>query len=198
MIWPFSVFVFVCLFVFLAFSIFSIIQLYCPIWDFSHGKFGSLFPGKASATESRYPSYGARWVFRCFHNPPNSAMHHRVFIVCTDVNACDWPHGGVRTHVRESALKVDSGMKKFFAAPGNRTCVGGVSVLRSTNWATCPPPFCLFLCILILVNYAGRDCFRSGRPGDVPCYQTCNSEAVYLKWAPHPIESDYAAWLALA
>ena len=37
-------------------------------------------------------------------------MDRRIFKVHTDVNACDctW---GVRTHVTESALKVDSGRK---------------------------------------------------------------------------------------
>ena len=41
-------------------------------------------------------------------------------------------HRGVRTHVRESSLKVDWRRKKFLAAPGNRTCVSSVTV----RWAT--------------------------------------------------------------
>ena len=50
--------------------------------------------------------------------------------------------GGVRTHARESALKIVS-RRKSLAAPGNRTCLSGVPVRRSTNWATSPPPFIL-------------------------------------------------------
>ena len=33
-------------------------------WDFSHGEIRAVFPrGKPAATESRYPTYGACWVF---------------------------------------------------------------------------------------------------------------------------------------
>ena len=53
-------------------------------------------------------------------------------------------HGGggggevVRTHVRESALKVDSG-RKIPCSTGVSNLLIGVPVLRSTNWATSPP-----------------------------------------------------------
>ena len=33
--------------------------------------------------------HGACWVCLCCYNPPNSGMDYRIFIVCTDVNACD-------------------------------------------------------------------------------------------------------------
>ena len=65
-------------------------------------------------------------------------MDYRIFSVHTDVNACGYTRECTET-VRESALKVDSGKKKSHAAPGNRTCVSGVSVRRSTNCATSPP-----------------------------------------------------------
>ena len=69
------------------------------------------FPqGKPAATESRYPTYGACWMFKCFHNPPNSDMDYRFFIVRGDVNACDFSRGSTDTE-RETALKVDSGRK---------------------------------------------------------------------------------------
>ena len=69
------------------------------------------FPwGKPAATESRYPTYCACWVFQCFHNPPNSGMDYRIFNMGSDVNACDCTWGCTDT-VRESALKVDSGRK---------------------------------------------------------------------------------------
>ena len=90
------------------------------------------FPrGKPAVTESRYPAYGACWICRCFHNPPNFDMDYRIFDVRTDVNACGCTRGCTDT-VRESALKVDSG-EKSLAAPGNRTCVSGVPVRRSAN-----------------------------------------------------------------
>ena len=63
--------------------------------DFSQGKIGLLSParGKPAAIESRYPTYGACWVFSCFHNPPNSDMDYGIFNVRTDVNACDCTRG---------------------------------------------------------------------------------------------------------
>ena len=62
-----------------------------------------LFPrGKPAAAESRYPTYGACWVFYSV-----SIIHMRA-----DVNdACDCTRGAARRHVRESALKVDTGRK---------------------------------------------------------------------------------------
>ena len=58
-------------------------------------------------------------------------MDYRILNERTDVNACDCTRGCTDT-VRESALKVDFG-RKSLAAPGNRTCVSGVLVRRSTN-----------------------------------------------------------------
>ena len=54
--------------------------------------------------------YGACWVCLCRHNPPNSDMDYRVFIVRTNVSACDCARGCTDTE-KESALKVDSGKK---------------------------------------------------------------------------------------
>ena len=42
-----------------AFVVVVVVTTVLSHWDFSHGKFGSLSPGKASATESRFPTYGA-------------------------------------------------------------------------------------------------------------------------------------------
>ena len=74
------------------------------------GNSGCFPQGKPAVTESRYPTCGARWVFSCFHNPPNSDMGYRIFNVRIDVNACDRTRGCTDT-VRESALRVDSGRK---------------------------------------------------------------------------------------
>ena len=74
------------------------------------GNSGRFPRGKPAATESRYPAYGACWVFQCLHNPPNSDLDYRIFNVRTNVDACDCTRGGTDT-VRESALKADSGRK---------------------------------------------------------------------------------------
>ena len=39
------------------------LQLVLSHWDFSPEKFWLLYPGKSTATESCYPTYGAFWVF---------------------------------------------------------------------------------------------------------------------------------------
>ena len=74
------------------------------------GNFDCLSRGKPTATESRYPTYGACWVFECFRNPPNSDMDNRIFNVRTGVNACDCARGCTNT-VRVSALKIDTERK---------------------------------------------------------------------------------------
>ena len=70
------------------------------------GNSGCLPGGKPGATESRYATYVACWVFPCFHNPPNSDMDYGILNVRTDVNVYDCTRGCTDT-VRESALKVD-------------------------------------------------------------------------------------------
>ena len=75
----------------------------------------------------------ACWVCLCCHNPPNSDRDYSIFIVRTNVNACDCTRG-CRDTERESALKVDSVRN----APGNRTCVSGVSVRRSKQLSYIP------------------------------------------------------------
>ena len=93
----------------MAFSIYSFLFYFTTVlshWYFSREIFGSL-----PVTELRYPTYGAYWVFYCFHNPPNSHADYAIFNnVRKDVNACGRPRGCTDT-VRESSLKVDSGRK---------------------------------------------------------------------------------------
>ena len=62
------------------------------------------FPGESQLRQSRatQPVVHAGCV--------SVSMDYRIFNVRTDVNACDFTRD-VRTHVRESALKVDSGRK---------------------------------------------------------------------------------------
>ena len=68
------------------------------------GNSGCFPRGKLAATESRYPSYCARWG----HRTPTWTMGS---LTCAQMLMHAIAHGGVRTHVRESALKVDSGRK---------------------------------------------------------------------------------------
>ena len=79
-------------------------QLFCPKWDFSHGKFGWLSPGKASCDRVKLPYLRCILGVLEFHNPPKSEMDYMIFNVDTDVNACDCIRGCTDT-IRESALK---------------------------------------------------------------------------------------------
>ena len=79
-------------------------------WDFFHGKFMLLSPGKASYDRVTIPTYGACWVFYCIHYPLNSNMDRVIFYVYTDVNACNCTRGCTDT-VRKSALRADAGRK---------------------------------------------------------------------------------------
>ena len=60
-------------------------------------------------------------------------------LTCAQMLMHEIAHGVVRTHVRESALKVDTGGKKSLSALENWICVSGVPVRLSTNWATSSP-----------------------------------------------------------
>ena len=66
---------------------------------------------KPAATESRYSTYGVRWVCFCFHNAPNSDMDYRIFLTCAQMSMHAIAHWGVRTQIRESTLEVDSRRK---------------------------------------------------------------------------------------
>ena len=77
------------------------------------GNLGCLPWGKLTVTDSGYPSHGACWLFWCLHNLPNAwhgVMDYRIFNVRKDVDACGCTTGYTDT-VRESALKVDTGIK---------------------------------------------------------------------------------------
>ena len=111
------------------------------------GNSGCLPLGKPVATESYYPTYGACWVFSCFHNPLNSDMDYRIFYVRTDVNAWGCTRG-CRDTVIESALKVDCGRKI--------PCRTGESNLRQRH--TCPT----FLPTHVYVYFDGM-CFTLKR-----------------------------------
>ena len=79
--------------VYLFFTLF--LKLNCSIGISPMEKSGCFPRAKPAATESRYPTYGACWVFQRFHNPPNSDMDYRIFNVHADVSdVCDL-HTGV-------------------------------------------------------------------------------------------------------
>ena len=73
-------------------------------WDFSHGEIRVAFPGESQLRQSCYSTYGACWMFECFHNPLNSDMDYGIFNVRTDVNVCNCTQGCLDT-VREPALE---------------------------------------------------------------------------------------------
>ena len=89
--------------------------------DFSHGKFGLLFPGESQLRQSRATQPTVHTGCLIIHNPLNSDMDYGIFNVRTDVNACDCARGCTDT-VREPVLKVDSRRKI--------TCRTGESNLR--------------------------------------------------------------------
>ena len=91
-------------------------QLFYNCIVLSHGDFSvkgssGYFPqGKPAVTELCYPTCGARWVFKGFHNPLNSDMGCRIFSAHTDFSACDCPQGCTDT-IGECVPKLDSGRK---------------------------------------------------------------------------------------
>ena len=114
-------------------------QLHCPNGISPVGNSGCFPRGKPAATESRYQTSGTCWVFFCVC--VCVSVIHRTLTWTT--GSLTWAqmlmhataHGGVRTHVRESALKVDSGRKI--------PCCRGESNLRQQHdgpmlcqWAT--------------------------------------------------------------
>ena len=108
--------------------------------DFSLGKF-VFFPRGSQLWQSRATQ-------STVHAGCSSvSIIHRTLTWTTGSLTCEHmlthaiAHGGVRTHVRESTLKVDSGenKKKSFAAPGNR-CVSSVSVWCSNQLSYTPTP----------------------------------------------------------
>ena len=114
-------------------TILYFLQLFCPSGISPVGNLGCLPRGKPAATESRYPTYGACWVFLCFHNPPNSDVGYGIFNVRTDVNARNCTHGRTDTDtVRESALKVES-RRKIPCRTRESNRVGDVPVRCSSN-----------------------------------------------------------------
>ena len=126
------------------FILISFLQLCCPIGVAPMEKSSCLPWGKPAPTESRYTTYGAYWMFKCFHNPPNSDLDYGIFNVRTDVNACDCVRGCTDT-VRESALKVDSGRKIYCCTresnqgiePGNPTRESMLYQLSSIPTSLC-------------------------------------------------------------
>ena len=86
-------------------------------WDFLHEKFGLLSPGKANCDRSALPNR------RCMPDVFNVSTIRRTLIwtkgslSCAQILMHVIAHRGVRTHVRESAAKVDSGRKKKNPSP---------------------------------------------------------------------------------
>ena len=140
--------------------------LYWPIGISRMGNSGCFHRGKPQRRSCAIQTNDACWVFQCFYNPPSSDIDYGIFNVHSDVTACDCTRE-CRV-LWESALKVDSGKKKLLAVPGNWTCVSGVPVRRSANWATTPfvtgKAFFFFL-LLIFYIFHLCDVGMGGFPG---------------------------------
>ena len=85
---------------------------YIDQMGFSHGKFGVSFPGESQLRQSRATQPTLH--VGCFST---SIIHQTLTwttgsLTCTQLLMQAITQGGVQTHVRESALKVDSGRKK--------------------------------------------------------------------------------------
>ena len=98
-------------FFFLFFFLFSFFTSVLSPWDFSRGKFGLLSPGKVSCNRVALPNLlcvlGVLVFFMIYRTLSwtTGSLTRAQTLMHTIEN------GGVRTHVRESALKVDSGRK---------------------------------------------------------------------------------------
>ena len=75
-------------------------------------------------------------------------MDYGIFNMCTDV-VCKWLHMGAHGHPKRVCTESWPWEKKSLATLGNQTCVGGVPVWCSTNWATSLPYQQL---IIIIIN----------------------------------------------
>ena len=118
----------------------SIFKLFCPITlGFLRREIRVAFPReKPAATEWRYPQPTVHaGCFQCFDNLPNSDIDYRIHVERTDVHTRNCTRGC--TDVVKSLHWKSALGEKSLAAPGNRTCVSGVPVGRSSNWATSPP-----------------------------------------------------------
>ena len=120
-----------------------------------------------------FVAYGACWVCLCCHNPLNSDMDYGIFILPTDVNACNCTWGCTDTE-KESALKVDSGKK-----PPCRTRKLTVTVQCSNQLNYFPSPIKAhtFLCMEAdykVIHWSGVKVLEDHREKE--CY-----ERVYLQ-----------------
>ena len=104
----------------------SFLQPCCPNGISPMGNLGCFPQGKPAVTEFHDPTYGACGCFSVsiIHQTPSWS---RGSLTCTLMLMRAIAYGGVQTHVRESALKVDSG-RIFLAAPGTQTCISGLTV----------------------------------------------------------------------
>ena len=85
-----------------------------------------------------FVTYGACWVCLCCHNPPISDMdYYRIFIMCTDTNACDCTWGCTDTKTESALWKLTLG-RKSLPALGNWTFISGMMVQCSNQLSYIP------------------------------------------------------------
>ena len=111
----FTLILFLLSFFFFFFLLFTIVL---SQWDSPLGNLGCFAGGKPAVTELHYPTHSAFWVFFSV-----SIIHWTLTwttgsLTCAHMLMHMTAHRGVLTHVRESALKVDSRRKIPFSQQG--------------------------------------------------------------------------------
>ena len=118
---------------------------------FSHGKFGVSFPGESQLRQSRATQPTLH--VGCFST---SIIHQTLTwptgsLTCTQLLMQAITQGSVQTHVRESALKVDSGKKKipYRAGESNLRQRRDSPMLYQLSYIPVPKDYvCVCVCVL--------------------------------------------------
>ena len=133
------------------------------------------FPGESQLRQSRATQsvvHAGCFSVSVIHRPLTWTTGS---LTCTQMLKNANAHGRVRTPWKSLHWKLTLG-EKSLAAPENRTCLSGVPVRRSTNWATSPPQICFHLRLLninaLMFNKDG-DMVHAATEREVGCWQIC-------------------------
>ena len=102
-------------------------------WNFSHGKFGLLSPGKVSF--DRAALLNLRCMLVVFSLIRRTLAWTTGSLTCAQMSMHAIVHRAVRTSSESLHWKLTLG-EKYLAAPGIGTYLSSVPVRRFTNWAT--------------------------------------------------------------
>ena len=114
-----------------------ILQLYCPIGISPMGNL-ACFPGESQLRQSRATHPMRMLGVLVFPKSTELLTRTTGSLTCTQMLMHAISHRGVRTHVRESALKVDFA-RKIRCRTGELTLHQRMPVRRSTNWSSYIP-----------------------------------------------------------